>query len=164
MKKVILLIIAVAVSGVMYSQYDSANKMNSPKDYNSSKTKNYSSSDSLKKHHPDGYVMKDGKVMKIKDGKFTTLDKDVTLSNGTVIMKNGSYMKGENKMMLKEGELIDLQGNVVKNYKENWDTDKAKKDNEMKDKDMMNQNKNKEDLKDPSDNTDRSSIERSGNR
>ena len=163
MKKVILLIIAVAVSGVMYSQYDSANRMNKSKDYSSTKSKNYSSSDSLKKHHPDGYVMKEGKVMKIKDGKFTTLDKDVTLSNGTVIMKNGSYMKnGETKMMLKEGEHIDLQGNV-KNYKENWDTDKAKKDNKMDDQMNQNQNQNYNNEQREGSETDRSSIDRSGN-
>jgi hypothetical protein len=32
-------------------------------------------------------------MMVVKDGKVSMMEKDVTLSNGTVIMSNGYYMK-----------------------------------------------------------------------
>lgn len=59
-------------------------------------------------------AMKDGKVWVMKDGKTMEMTEDVTLMDGTAVMKDGSYMekgKGE-KMMLKEGEAITWEGKV----------------------------------------------------
>ena len=59
-------------------------------------------------------MMQNGKMMVVKDGKLTMLEKDVTLSNGTMIMINGSYMeKGGSKMMLREGQHIDMMGKII---------------------------------------------------
>lgn len=63
---------------------------------------------------PDGFMMKDGKMMMVNDGKFTPMVRDITLPNGTKVMKAGSYMlKGGVKMMLKEGEELDMEGNLI---------------------------------------------------
>lgn len=107
MKKLILMVI-VSMSLGVYAQTGSANgKMNSADGYKSSG----SMSDSPK----DGYVMKDGKMMMVNNGTFTMMDKDMTLSNGTVLMTNGKYMKkgSGKKMMLKEGEGFDMEGNMM---------------------------------------------------
>lgn len=63
--------------------------------------------------HPNGYVLKDGRMMMVKDGNMTLIQKDMTLSNGTVIMPNGYYMeKGKAKMMLKDGQYIATDGSL----------------------------------------------------
>ena len=62
----------------------------------------------------DGFIMKDGKMMMVNDGKFTPMVRDITLPNGTKVMKTGDYMfKGGQKMMLKEGDQIDMEGNFL---------------------------------------------------
>lgn len=62
----------------------------------------------------DGFTLKDGKMMTVNDGKFTVMNRDVTLSDGTKVMTTGYYMKkGGPKTELKEGEHIDLDGNVT---------------------------------------------------
>ncbi len=65
---------------------------------------------------PDGVIMKDGKMMVVKDGKISVMDKDLLLSNGTKIMSNGTIVKKDgSKIMMKEGDYKDMSGNVVKN-------------------------------------------------
>lgn len=59
-------------------------------------------------------ALKDGKVSVMKDGKTMELTEEVTLMDGTKVMKDGSYLekgKGEKKM-LKEGEAITWEGKV----------------------------------------------------
>lgn len=64
--------------------------------------------------HPDGYMFQKGKMMQIKNGKMTLLDKDVTLSNATVITRNGHYTKkGGINTPFKEGEHMDMMGNMI---------------------------------------------------
>ncbi len=66
------------------------------------------------KNYPNGYIFKNGKVMKVKNGNMTQLDVDVKLINGTAVMKNGYYMKnGEPKKKFKEGEHIDMSGQIT---------------------------------------------------
>jgi uncharacterized protein YdeI (BOF family) len=61
----------------------------------------------------DGVVMQNGRIMSVKSGKMTAMDSDVTLSNGTKIMRDGSYtQKDGKKIMLKEGEHLDMSGKV----------------------------------------------------
>jgi hypothetical protein len=63
----------------------------------------------------DGYMMKDGKVMMMKDGKTSQVDADVALSDGTKIMKDGSVMKKDgSKMMMKNGDSMDMSGMMRK--------------------------------------------------
>ncbi len=70
------------------------------------------SSSGPKKH--DYCVMKDGKMMCVKDGKMMPMEMDMTLKNGMKVMTNGEYMDAKgNKMMLKEGEKIDMNGSMM---------------------------------------------------
>lgn len=70
--------------------------------------------------HPNGYILKDGKVMMVKDGNMSLIQKDITLSNGTVIMADGSYMeKGKSKMRLKDGDHIGMDGSIHSNATKN---------------------------------------------
>jgi hypothetical protein len=60
------------------------------------------------------YRMNNGKMVVYKDGKMTTMEKDINLSNGTVIMKNGYFMKRNGtKIKLKEGEHLDMMGQLI---------------------------------------------------
>ncbi len=69
--------------------------------------------------HANGYMLKDGRVMMVKDGNLTPIQKDITLSNGTVIMADGNYMeKGKTKTKFKDGQHVDMNGN--------WSTSTAK--------------------------------------
>ncbi len=63
----------------------------------------------------DGVMMKDGKVMMMKDGKSMAMDKDMTMSDGTKVMKDGTVMKKDgSKMMMKDGESMDMSGMMMK--------------------------------------------------
>ncbi len=58
---------------------------------------------------PDGVTMKDGKMMKIKDGEMTMMETDITIINETKIMIDGTILKRDGyKMMLKEGQHIEF--------------------------------------------------------
>ena len=63
----------------------------------------------------DCVMMHDGKMMVMKNGKMTDMTEDITLKNGTMIMKDGSVMMkdGTNKV-LKEGEAVDMEGKIGK--------------------------------------------------
>jgi len=65
--------------------------------------------------NPDGFFLKYGKMMMVNNGKYTIMFKNVTLPEGTVVMSNGYFIKkGGPKIKLKEGEFIDMEGNLTK--------------------------------------------------
>ena len=104
MKKVLLAITVIVASASAYAQVQ-------PKPPVSTDSAAYQVS--LEKY-PDGYMMKKGKMMCVKNQQVSVLKRDTTLTNGTVIMSNGNYMKkGGSKMMLKEGEHMDLTGKIM---------------------------------------------------
>lgn len=62
----------------------------------------------------DHYWMKDGKMWCTKNGKTMEMTKDMTLANGTVIMKDGTVKKADGTTMtLKNGERVDANGNMM---------------------------------------------------
>ena len=72
-------------------------------------------------HHPtdemhkmqDCIMMKDGKVMVMKDGKNTMLQSDTTLKNGTTVMTNGTVkFKSGKTLMLKEDQCVYMNGKI----------------------------------------------------
>ena len=70
-----------------------------------------------KKEHKmkDCCMMQDGKMMMIKDGKKMAMDADITMPNGTMVMKDGTcVMKDGTKMVMKEGDRMDMNGNMMK--------------------------------------------------
>ncbi len=59
----------------------------------------------------DYVIMKDSKMMVMKDGKTATLDKEMTLADGTRVMADGKVMMADGSTkILKEGESIPLSG------------------------------------------------------
>jgi len=112
MKKILLVFAAIAITLGAYAQSDLLNKKNNPQDLNKSQSQNLQSKP-VDKMQPDGVMMKNGKIMMVKKGEMTLLDNDITLANGTKIMIDGAYIKSDGtRMMLKEGQHIDMDGNV----------------------------------------------------
>jgi hypothetical protein len=63
----------------------------------------------------DHIMMKAGKVMMIKEGKSTPLDKELTLGNGAKVTVDGAVtMQDGNKVMMKEGDMMSMDGEIVK--------------------------------------------------
>jgi hypothetical protein len=63
----------------------------------------------------DHIMMKDGKVMMIKEGKSMPLDKELTLGNGAKVTADGAVtMKDGTKTMMKEGDMLSMDGEMVK--------------------------------------------------
>ena len=59
----------------------------------------------------DCCMMKDSKMMCVKDGKTMPMKKEMTMKNGTKCMTNGEcVMKDGTKMKMKEGECMDMSG------------------------------------------------------
>jgi hypothetical protein len=62
----------------------------------------------------DHIMVKDGKAIIMKDGKSMLLEDEMTMPNGVVVMKNGSYTTREGKtMQIKEGEKMTMDGKLV---------------------------------------------------
>lgn len=109
MKKVVLTIATVIFTLGAYAQSDTTKR-------SWDKSDNSYSSNSENQNHTDGYYFKDGKVVLVRNGKTTPLDRDVTLTNGTKITDDGYYTeRGGTKMKFKEDEHIDLSGNRTSN-------------------------------------------------
>jgi|SRR5450631_3792249 hypothetical protein len=63
----------------------------------------------------DCVMMSGGKMMMMKNGKMMEMDKDVTMANGTVCMKDGTCkMKNGKTMMMKEGDKCYMDGKMKK--------------------------------------------------
>lgn len=115
MKKVLILALAFACTAGAVSAQDSlGHKMHKMGDH---KMK-------------DCVMMKDGKVMVMKDGQKSELTDDMTLSNGTTVMKDGTVKTSDGQtMMLKDGDWVGMDGKMGKMgrmKKENAATDSAK--------------------------------------
>ena len=64
----------------------------------------------------DCVMMKDGKMMMMKDGKTMAMDKDMTMSDGTVCMMDGTCkMKDGKTMMMKNGDKCYMDGKMKMN-------------------------------------------------
>ena len=61
----------------------------------------------------DCVMMKDGKMMMMKNGKMMDMDKDMTMADGTVCMKDGTCkMKNGKTMMMKNGDKCYMNGHM----------------------------------------------------
>lgn len=117
---------ALALSAGAYAQNDSMqNKMGAPDinrhddGFNPNRDMNNNHKTEPQDTHeaatqPDGVMMQNGKMMVVKDNRTTLLENDMTLSNGIIIMRNGSYMrKGGTKKNFKDGDHMDMSGNLI---------------------------------------------------
>lgn len=62
-----------------------------------------------------GIMMKDGKMMMMKDGKAAgPMDHDMTMSNGTKVMTDGTMMmKDGSQMHMKDGQMMMMDGKTM---------------------------------------------------
>jgi hypothetical protein len=104
MKKLFFVCAAIAVSFASFAQTDTTmKKMDHDK-------MNHHQMDMSK---TDGCMMMDGKMMMIKHGKMTAMKKQMTMSNGTKCMVDGMCLKKDgSKMKMKEGDHMDMSGNM----------------------------------------------------
>ena len=102
MKKVLFLALAVVcTAGVVSAQDTSGHKMHKMDHGN------------MDHKMKDCVMMKDGKMMVMKDGQHTELSEDMTLGNGTMVMKDGSVkMSDGTTKMLKNGDWLDMDGKM----------------------------------------------------
>jgi len=69
----------------------------------------------IKKDH---CMMMHGKMHMMKGGKTTQMDKPMTLSNGTECSPDGTCkMKDGTTIKMKNGDMIDMDGNMMKKRK-----------------------------------------------
>lgn len=74
--------------------------------------------------HPkkDHIKMHNGEMVMIKDGKTMPVEKDMTMKNGTKCMTDGTYITKDGKRtMMKEGEMMDMNGKMMMGMKKNED-------------------------------------------
>jgi hypothetical protein len=65
-------------------------------------------------HMKDCVMMENGKMTVMKSGKTMDMDQDVTMTNGTVVMKDGTVKtKAGKTMMLKDGDCVMMNGSVT---------------------------------------------------
>lgn len=100
MKKVFLSMIAAALSFGAFAQ-DSTKPATPPPTEQQSQHQ-----------QKDMYVFKNNKMWEVKNGNVTQLTKDETLNNGTVVKTNGEITKDGQTTALKEGQYVDVDGNI----------------------------------------------------
>ncbi len=142
MKIITVLGIAILFSFGSYAQTDTINRkhhdmnkdhINHEMDQN--KTHNNPGDKSLHQSHPDGVMMRAGKMILVKDGHMKMLDHIVVMTNGTKVMNNGEYVKKDGtKVIFKEGEHMDMSGKIKQMKNLNNPDDKS---NINSDKDKM---------------------------
>jgi hypothetical protein len=101
MKELIISLVVITISGAAFCQDTSVGKM---KDTSMNKM-----------HHmmKDCVMMKDGKVKQWKAGQITTVSSPVMLTNGATVASDGTVkMKDGTTTMLKDGQYIDMDGNI----------------------------------------------------
>jgi uncharacterized protein YdeI (BOF family) len=123
MKKIILTITAVAISAIVYAQTDSTNRMNQNNNTKSGYEMNTNPNQDMNRHTMDkskydGYRLQNGKVMMSKNGQMTTMEKEMTFNDGSVLRSDGTIIRKDGtKLMIKDGEYVDLTGKVVRSDK-----------------------------------------------
>ncbi|WP_343673100.1 DUF6799 domain-containing protein [Chitinophaga sp.] len=92
----------------------------------------YPTTDTAMHHHSgmhkmkDCVVMKGGKMWMMKDGQKSEMTQTMTMSNGTMVMADGTVKNKDGKTwMMKDGEMMDMNGKVM--MKDKMMKDKMKK-------------------------------------
>jgi|SRR6185436_2727153 len=111
MKKIILTLTTIVLSAIAYAQTDSVNRTNQNNTVKSGHDMTHQQMDKSQ----DGYSMQNGKMMMSKNGKMTEMEKEMTFSDGSVLKNDGTIIRKDGtKLMIKDGEYVDLTGKVVR--------------------------------------------------
>ncbi len=114
MKNLILVFTAMLFSLNVFAQSDSTKIKKTHKRVVTHKRVTTKTYPTHKAKHPDGVMLVDGKTMMIKEGKMTKLESDIYLNNGTKVTPEGMCVdKTGTTMMLKEGDHLDMEGNMI---------------------------------------------------
>lgn len=113
MKKVIFVSVALCFSMCLFAQTDSTKSKRNYDDTDHHKMTKEMNRQTVYKSFTDGVMMKKGKVMLVKNGKLTKMDHEIAMGNGTKVMPDGTIRKKDGtKMMLKEGQHMDMAGHM----------------------------------------------------
>lgn len=113
MKKLILTFAAFAIIVSVYAQPNKTYRQLDQRNINKIQNPNMDNHPVFTSI-PDGVMMQDGKIMKLENGEMSILAQEITMSDGTTIYTDGNYTKSDGtKMMLKEGQHIDMDGNLT---------------------------------------------------
>lgn len=100
MKNLSLLVLAFAMS------YGATAEINSA-------TSNQHANQVYFQNHHEGYFLKDGKLMMMKDGTTSAVSQEVTLANGTTITTDGKVTwKNGKSQTLTDHNWIDMNGKI----------------------------------------------------
>ena len=114
MKKIILISTAIFLSFVSFSQKNSTNTM-----MNHNTMGNGMNQQAMNKSHGDRVMMMNGKMMMEHNGNMTMMKHNMTMTDGTKVMTNGICIKKNHKrMMMKEGQYMDMSGNMMMSMKD----------------------------------------------
>lgn len=134
MKNLILLFALIAISFSAHAQSDSGNNVMTPPDFHDNEEGKSQNRDLIVNPDPgkinntdpvtgkqlqgkgnnDGFMIQNGKMMVVVNGKFEKMQTEMRLSNGTQVMTDGYYVpKGGSKVKLMEGQLLDMNGHLI---------------------------------------------------
>lgn len=66
------------------------------------------------KTRKDHVAMRDGKMMVMLNGTMSTMDKDMTLPDGSMITTTGTYKRADGTtVQLRNGDLVEMDGRLV---------------------------------------------------
>lgn len=150
MKKVFFVTVAMFFSMCLFAQTDPTKNKMQHVDKNHNKMTKEMNPQAAYKPFPDGVMMKNGKLMMVKSGNLTIMDHEMSMGNGTKVMSDGTILKKDGtKMIMKEGQHMDMSGNMTNTKTKKIITRKTtvKETNTNKKKDvfLMRNNKIKKD-------------------
>lgn len=150
MKKVIFISVALCFSMCLFAQTDLTNKKMQDIDDKKRQMTREGNYQTVSKSFPDGVMMKNGKLMMVKNGKKSLMDHEMSMNNGTKVLSNGMIMKKDGtKMMMKEGQYMNMAGNLrdpeTKKVITKKTTTKETNNNKKKDMYLMQNEKIKKD-------------------
>ncbi len=104
MKKLILACSAILITLTSFVNNDSSVR----------KQENSIQLSTAQQAHPDGVMMTDGTMKLIKSGLVTPMTVEITMSNGTSVLTDGTIIKKDKtRMMMQEGQHIDMAGIIT---------------------------------------------------
>ena len=107
MKKLFIVMVASTLCTGLFAQTDKDKKME--------KMEHAGKMEKGSMKMKDCVMMEDGKMMVMKNGETMALDNDMTMKNGTMVMKDGTVkMKDGKTMTLKNGECVYMDGRMSK--------------------------------------------------